>query len=215
LNWAIARHDIPRPPGTVGQQYVVRFSVDEWSPFVSLGSVFDQGASVNAGFAVDDWRPNHFETGTDVATNKAVDNIFTGVNADLAVNDTDAWIYRLGYNITLTGRIVFIAPPVPDKGSAGPKSDLPSRVALPPGWLQAPEVKANAGQAESEADSGDADMHRGDGTRTLGHRPRRSPGTTRLPAAGRGVHTGADGPRHGARSSESAMATCTARRAHA
>ena len=112
LNWAIARYGIPRPPGTVGQQYLVRFSVDEWSPFVSLGSVFDQGSSVNAGFAVDDWRPNHFESGTDVVTNAAVNNIFTGVNADLAVNDSDAWIYRLGYNITLTGRIVFTAPPV-------------------------------------------------------------------------------------------------------
>ena len=113
LNWAIARHGIPRPPGTVGQQYLVRFSVDEWAPFVSLGSVFDQGTSVNAGFAVDGWRPNHFESGTDVVTSEAVNNIFTGVNADLAVNDTDAWIYRLGYNITLIGRIVFIAPPVP------------------------------------------------------------------------------------------------------
>jgi hypothetical protein len=89
LNWAIARYGIPRPPGTVGQ-----------------------GPSVNAGFAVDDWRPNHYESGTDVVTNGAVNNIFTGVNADLAVNDTDAWIYRLGYNITLIGRIVFIAPPV-------------------------------------------------------------------------------------------------------
>ena len=112
LNWAIARYGIPRPPGTVGQNYLVRFSVDSWSPFVSLGSVFDQGPSVNAGFAVDDWRPNHFESGTDVLTNEPVTNIFTGVNADLAVNDTDAWIYRLGYNITLIGRIVFIAPPV-------------------------------------------------------------------------------------------------------
>jgi hypothetical protein len=56
--------------------------------------------------------PNHFESGTDVLTNEAVTNIFTGVNADLAVNDTDAWIYRLGYNITLIGRIVFIAPRV-------------------------------------------------------------------------------------------------------
>ena len=37
---------------------------------------------------------------------------FSGVNADLAVSDSDAWIYRLGYNITLLGRIVFIAPPV-------------------------------------------------------------------------------------------------------
>lgn len=62
--------------------------------------------------AVDDWRPNHFDNGTDAVTNEAVNNIFTGVNADLAVNDSDAWIYRLGYNITLIGRIVFIAPPV-------------------------------------------------------------------------------------------------------
>jgi len=112
LNWAIARYGIPRPPGAVGQQYLVRFSVEEWSPFVSLGSVFDQGPSVNAGFAVDNWRPNHFESGTDVVSSGTVTNIFTGVNADLAVNDTDAWIYRLGYHITLIGRITFIAPPV-------------------------------------------------------------------------------------------------------
>lgn len=112
LNWAIARYGIPRPTGTVGQDYLVRFALDEWSPFVSLGSVFDQGPSNNAGFAVDDWGPNHFDNGTDVVTNVAVNNIFTGVNADLAVNDTDAWIYRLGYNITLLGTIVFIAPPV-------------------------------------------------------------------------------------------------------
>jgi len=113
LNWAIARYGIPRPPGTLGQEYLVRFSVDEWAPFVSLGSVSDQGTPVNAGFAVDDWRPNHFESGTDVVTSEWVNNIFTGVNADLAVNDPDAWIYRLGYNITLIGRIVFIAPPEP------------------------------------------------------------------------------------------------------
>jgi hypothetical protein len=34
------------------------------------------------------------------------------VNADLAVRDSDAWIYRLGHNVTLLGRIVFVAPPV-------------------------------------------------------------------------------------------------------
>lgn len=112
LNWAISRHGIPRPSGTVGQQYLVRFSVDEWAPFVSLGSVYDQASAINAGFAVDDWRPNHFDAGTDVVTNAAVNSIFTGVNADLGVNDSDAWIYRLGYNIALIGRIVFITPPV-------------------------------------------------------------------------------------------------------
>jgi len=112
LNFAIGKYHIPRPQGAVGAQYLVRFCVEEWSPFVSLNSVFDQAQSLNAGFAVDAWRPNHFETGVDVITQQPVGNIFTGVNADLAVNDSDAWIYRLGYNITLLGRIVFIAPSV-------------------------------------------------------------------------------------------------------
>ena len=112
LNFAIDKYRIPKPPGSAGQQYVIRFSLDEWSPFVSLSSVFDQDTSINSGFAVNDWRLNHFDSGTDVKTNQPVNNIFTGVNADLAVSDTDAWIYRLGYNITLLGRIVFIAPPV-------------------------------------------------------------------------------------------------------
>ena len=112
LNWAINQYSIPRPPGVVGQDYWVRFSLEEWSPFVSLGSVFDQAQSINAGFAVDDWRPNHFDTGTDALTNESVNNIFTGVNADLAVSDSDAWIYRLGYNITLLGKIVFVTVPI-------------------------------------------------------------------------------------------------------
>jgi hypothetical protein len=112
LNWAINQYSIPRPPGVVGQDYWVRFSLEEWSPFVSLGSVFDQAQSINAGFAVDGWRPNHFDTGTDALTNQSVNNIFTGVNADLAVSDTDAWIYRLGYNITLLGKIFFVKVPI-------------------------------------------------------------------------------------------------------
>jgi hypothetical protein len=29
-----------------------------------------------------------------------------------AVSDSDAWLYRLNYNITLLGKIVFIASPV-------------------------------------------------------------------------------------------------------
>lgn len=112
LNWAISQYSIPRPAGSVGTDYLIRFSLEEWSPFVSLASVFDQAQSINAGFAVDEWRPNHFETGTDKVTNQPVNNIFTGINADLAVSDSDAWLYRLSYNITLLGKIVFIAPPV-------------------------------------------------------------------------------------------------------
>jgi hypothetical protein len=110
LNWAISRYSIPKPPGSPGAQYLIRFSVEEWEPFVSLSSIFNQGQSINSGFAVDAWRPNHFGSATNVLTNQSVNNLFAGINVDLAVRDSDAWIYRLGYNITLLGKIVFVAP---------------------------------------------------------------------------------------------------------
>jgi hypothetical protein len=88
------------------------FSLEEWAPFASLSAVFNQGESIDSGFAVDVWRPNHFSTGTDVVSHQPVSNVFTGVSVDAAVRDTDAWLYRLGYNITLLGKIAFIAPPV-------------------------------------------------------------------------------------------------------
>ena len=110
LNWAISRYSIPRPAGAAGAQYLVRFSLEEWAPFVSLGAVFNQGQSIDSGFAVDGWRPNHFGNGMDVLSNRQVNNLFAGVNADLAVRDTDAWLYRLSYHITLLGKIVFVAP---------------------------------------------------------------------------------------------------------
>jgi hypothetical protein len=110
LNWAISHYSIPKPAGSAGAQYLIRFSVEAWSPFVSLSAIFNQGQAMNGGFAVDAWRPNHFGSGTDAVTNRPVSNLFAGVNADLAVRDTDAWLYRLAYNITLIGKIVFIVP---------------------------------------------------------------------------------------------------------
>jgi hypothetical protein len=110
LNWAISHYSIPKPPGSPGAQYLIRFSVEGWAPFVSLSSIFNQGQSINSGFAVDVWRPNHFGNGTDVLSNRPVNNLFSGINVDLAVRDTDAWLHRIGYNITLVGKIVFVAP---------------------------------------------------------------------------------------------------------
>lgn len=108
LNWAIGRFGIPKPPG---QNFTIGFSLEEWAPFASLSSIFDQGQSINAGFAVDVWRPTHFGTGTDAFTHQPVGNIFTGINVDVAVQDNDALIFRLGYNITLLGKIVFLTTP--------------------------------------------------------------------------------------------------------
>jgi hypothetical protein len=106
LNWAISRFSIPKPPGSP-TNYNIVFSVEEWAPFVSLSSIFNQNQSINSGFAVDRWKAHQFESGTDVLSNLPVNNIFTGIDVDAAVRDTDAWIYRLGYNVTLLGKIAF------------------------------------------------------------------------------------------------------------
>jgi hypothetical protein len=109
LHWAISRFAIPKPSGQEGPDFWIGFAVEEWAPFASLSSIFNQNQSVNSGFAVQVWRPTPFDTGKDAFTNLPVGNIFTGINVDVAVRDSDAWIYRVGYNITLLGKIVFLA----------------------------------------------------------------------------------------------------------
>jgi hypothetical protein len=107
LDYAIRRWSIPQPQGTEGAQYYVIFKLEQWSPFAGLSAIFDQDQSVNAGFAVDAWRPSPFNSGIDFFSGQQVTRIFTGIIASVAVRDSDAWLYRVGYNITLEGRIVF------------------------------------------------------------------------------------------------------------
>jgi len=110
LNWAVSRFSIPTPADPNG--YSVGFSLEEWAPFASLSSIFNQDQSINSGFAVDVWRPTPFGVGQDAVSLQPIGNIFNGINVDVAVRDSDAWIYRVGYNITLLGKIVFLAPPI-------------------------------------------------------------------------------------------------------
>lgn len=77
------------------------------SLFGAISSIFDRNQAVNAGFAVDVWRPNPFGTVTDVITNQPLDRIFTGIQVDVAVRDSDAILHRVSYNICLLGQIVF------------------------------------------------------------------------------------------------------------
>ena len=111
MHHAIATYGIPKPAGAEGSQYSLGFRVEQWSPYASISSIFNNGPSLNSGFAVDVWRPNPFGTGTDAFTHQPVGNLHTGLQVDVAVRDTDAWLFRVGYNILLLGRIVFLAIP--------------------------------------------------------------------------------------------------------
>jgi hypothetical protein len=107
LHYAINRYAIPKPPGFESLNYFSRFQVEQWAPFAALSSIYNQGQSINSGFAVDVWRPNPFQTGTDAFSNASLNNLFSGIQVDVAVRDTDAWLYRLSYNVALLGKIVF------------------------------------------------------------------------------------------------------------
>jgi len=108
MHYAIATHSIPKPAGAEGNQYDLTFQVEQGAPYASISAIFNQGQSVNSGFAVDVWRPNQYSTGTDAFSNQPVNNLWNGLQVDVAVRDTDAWLYRVGYTITLLGKIVFI-----------------------------------------------------------------------------------------------------------
>jgi hypothetical protein len=104
LNYAIDHFSIPRPGA---EEYGFGFQVEQWSPFATVSSIFDENQSVNAGFAVDKWGLAPLDTGFDLSDGTKIGNIFRGIMVDVGVRDSDAWLYRVGYNITLLGRIVF------------------------------------------------------------------------------------------------------------
>jgi hypothetical protein len=106
LNWAVGRYSIPKPPQG---GYNIGFSLDNglWVPFAALSKMIDQNQSINAGYAVELWRPTPFIGGTDAFSGASVGNIFAGIDVDLSVRDSDAFIEKVSYNISLLGKIVF------------------------------------------------------------------------------------------------------------
>src|SRR5437868_4313141 len=44
LNWAISRYSIPTPSN---QNFVTAFSLEQWAPFASLSSIFNEHQSVD------------------------------------------------------------------------------------------------------------------------------------------------------------------------
>jgi hypothetical protein len=88
--------------------------VEQWAPYSTINSIYDEHESVDAGYAVDAFRP--------IFTTRGVFNrIFDSLEVDLAVRDTDAFIYRVGYYLTLVGTIVEVEHlvRVPDVSNTG------------------------------------------------------------------------------------------------
>jgi hypothetical protein len=111
LKYAISHYSIPTPSPDP-RDYDLVFSLEDfsWAPFASLSAIFDQHESINAGYAVEVWRPRHFLRGLKFPdVTQPIDRIFSGINVDISIQDDDAFILKLGYHITLLGKIAFAA----------------------------------------------------------------------------------------------------------
>ena len=122
LQYAISHYSIPVPSNSpyvisnaaIPKRVMPLFQVEQMAAYAALGSVFDEQTAVNAGFSVNAWRPVYYLTFPGTATAPPVNNVFQGIIVSTAVHDIDAWLYRISYQITLVGKIVFVLnnPPV-------------------------------------------------------------------------------------------------------
>jgi hypothetical protein len=69
--------------------------MDQWAPIASLNSVHDAGVSNYAGYAVETF-----------AVRQPVPDTYVTLEMFVAVRDVDAWLYRIGFYVSLTGRLV-------------------------------------------------------------------------------------------------------------
>lgn len=103
LSFAAGKYGIPRPANTIAN-----FDLEQWAPYANVSSAFEkQSGGVDLGFAVDVWRPHPFFHAKDT-TGQQHNQLFQGIDVDVAVRNNNATLHRVNYHITLVGRIVFL-----------------------------------------------------------------------------------------------------------
>jgi hypothetical protein len=106
LQAVLSRYPFPVPDPELAPN--PGFEVEQWAPYAALNSVFSrQGGTVDAGYAVDDWRIQ-FNFGADAVSGRSVTQVFNGLEVDIAARNELATLHRLSYQLTLTGTIVFL-----------------------------------------------------------------------------------------------------------
>jgi len=104
LDSAVQQYSIP-VPSVPGITSVPVLSLDQWAPFAATSSIWGDDTG-DAGYAVDLWRPTHFEPTNDTAGHP-IAGVFSGIDVDVAVRNDRARLYRISFHITLLGKIRF------------------------------------------------------------------------------------------------------------
>jgi hypothetical protein len=74
------------------------FKIEQWAPFVTINAIYNQDEADNAGWAVDCFGLHAPTQKEDMKTTLAV-----AIWADIAVRDSDGYLFRVAYNLTLSG----------------------------------------------------------------------------------------------------------------
>jgi hypothetical protein len=102
VSFAIDRYGIPQPPESPSA-----FQVSQWTPFAGVSSAFERASgTTDLGFAVDAWRATFSESSG--LNGQPMNQLFDGIDVDIAVRNNLATLHRINFQITLTGKIVFI-----------------------------------------------------------------------------------------------------------
>lgn len=105
---ACEKHRIPFPREEFSPLYDIGFHVEQSAQFSGLSSIYNDNVSNDSGFAVDSWSPAPYKFGNDILSGDTYDQVYNGLNVKIGARDSDAFIKRLSYHISLVGRIVFI-----------------------------------------------------------------------------------------------------------
>jgi hypothetical protein len=82
----------------------VVFETEQYATYGTLASIYDKSTAVNAGFAVDAFRPFFSDGGRGMGDG-------SGLDFDIAVQDVDATLFRVAYELTAVG--TFVVTPLP------------------------------------------------------------------------------------------------------
>lgn len=94
INLGVTVPGIPRNQG---------LQLKQWTPFVTLNAIANNGEARNAGWAVDRF---HLRDPRTPALQRVV------INTRVAVRDSDGWIFRVGYTLHLIGSFVDVEGPI-------------------------------------------------------------------------------------------------------
>jgi hypothetical protein len=87
------------PPPSEGRYWA--FDMDQWAPVASLNSIYNAEVSTHAGSSVNT-----------CVIRQPKPAIFIDLVMDVAVRDSDGFLYRIGYYVMLVGRLVQVDIPV-------------------------------------------------------------------------------------------------------